>query len=169
MGGRLLVALVASLAIVLGAPFVGELRAALQRTLPDQYRTIIAGIVVAAVIAAVAAALHRIRERRALRYGLLAAAVAGAAVYAAGMRTGNADVDVVELFHFVEYGGVTFLFYRVWHGRQDASALVLPVLGGVMVGTLDEFLQWYVPLRVGELHDVFLNVAAIACGLVFSV
>ncbi len=30
-----------------------------------------------------------------------------------------------------------------------------------MVGTLDEWLQWFIPVRVGEAHDVFLNLAAI--------
>jgi hypothetical protein len=38
-----------------------------------------------------------------------------------------------------------------------------------MVGTCEEWLQWFIPVRVGEMADVFLNLAAILCGLVFSV
>jgi len=37
-----------------------------------------------------------------------------------------------------------------------------------MVGTFDEWLQWFIPVRVGEAHDVFLNLASIACGLLFG-
>jgi hypothetical protein len=46
---------------------------------------------------------------------------------------------------------------------------VLPFLAGLLVGTLEEWLQWFIPIRVGEVRDVFLNSAAIASGLLFSV
>src|SRR6185295_11019241 len=38
----------------------------------------------------------------------------------------------------------------------------------LIVGACDEGLQWFVPARVGEMNDVFLNGVAIACGVVFS-
>jgi hypothetical protein len=43
------------------------------------------------------------------------------------------------------------------------------MLAAFSVGALDEWLQWFIPFRVGEAHDVFLNLAAILCGLLFSV
>ncbi len=43
------------------------------------------------------------------------------------------------------------------------------MLAALIVGTCDEWLQWFIPVRVGEMADVFLNLAAILCGLVFSV
>jgi hypothetical protein len=46
---------------------------------------------------------------------------------------------------------------------------VLPVLAAFTVATLDEFLQWFVPLRIGEVRDVWIDLAAIGCGLLFSV
>jgi hypothetical protein len=46
---------------------------------------------------------------------------------------------------------------------------VFPALATFIVGIFDEGLQWLVPARVGELHDVLLNGVSIACGLVFSV
>ena len=46
---------------------------------------------------------------------------------------------------------------------------VLPLLAGIAVGTLEEWLQWFIPGRVGDMRDVFLNVTAIVCGLLFSV
>jgi hypothetical protein len=166
--GRLVAALGASILLVFGAPYVGQLRGAIQRTLPGQYRLIIGGTIAIAIAAALGAALVRIRDRRPLRYGLIVAALVGGAIYAVLTATGNAAVDVVERFHFVEYGFITFLFYRVWQDRANVAALLFPFLAGVIVGTLDEGFQWLVPARVGEWHDVLLDGAAVACGLAFS-
>ena len=84
--------------------------------------------IAAAVLTAVGLALWRIRERRLLRYGLIAAALVAAALYSAGSRIGNAESDAVERFHFVEYGLVTFLFYRAWRRLDDGAVFVLPVM-----------------------------------------
>ena len=89
--------------------------------------------------------------------------------YALWNAQGIAEVDAVERVHFVEYGLITLLFYRVWRPRGDVSMFVLPMLAGIAVGTLEEWLQWFIPGRVGDMRDVFLNVAAIVCGLLFSV
>jgi hypothetical protein len=89
--------------------------------------------------------------------------------YSAATATGIPEVDVVQRFHFIEYGLITFLFYRAWRPLEDASVVILPVLAALLVGTADEWLQWFIPNRVGELDDIFLNGIAIACGLVFSV
>jgi VanZ family protein len=168
-GRRLIVAIVASLIVTAGAPYTGQVRGAIQDALPGQYRLIIGGIVVAAVVVAVVTALLRIRERRALRYGALALAISGGALYAVATATGNANVDVVERFHLVEYGALTWLYYRTWQARGDLTSLVFPALATFVVGIFDEGLQWLVPARVGELRDVLLNGVSIACGLVFSV
>ncbi len=167
--GRLAVALAASIVVVLGAPYTGQIRGAIQDAAPGQYRIIIGGIVVVAVAIAVLSALLRIREQRATRYGLLAIAVGGGALYAWATATGNANVDVVERFHLVEYGALTWLYYRAWHERGDITSLVFPALAAFTVGIFDEGLQWLVPARVGELHDVLLNAVSIACGVIFSV
>jgi hypothetical protein len=100
---------------------------------------------------------------------LIAAAIAGGTIYAWLTKTGNANVDVVERFHFVEYGAITLLFYRVWNVRANVTALLFPVLAGLIVGTADETVQWLVPARVGELHDVLLDGVAVMCGLIFSI
>ena len=165
---RVGLAIAASLLVVLGAPYTGQIRGAIQDALPGQYRLIIGGIVVAVVAAAVLWALLHVKERRLLRYGLLATAVGGGAVYAYATATGNANVDAVERFHLVEYGALTWLYYRAWHERGDLRSLVFPALAAFAVGIFDETLQWLVPARVGELHDVLLNAVSIACGLVFS-
>ena len=169
MRRRLATAVAVSAVVVVAAPYVGQIRAAIQSALPGQYRLVIGGTIAAAVVLALAAAFVRIRERRAMRYGLIAAALAGGVIYAAATATGNADVDVVERFHFVEYGFLTVLFYRVWNERGNVTSLMFPLLAGLMIGTLDEGFQWLVPARVGELRDVLLDGVAVACGLAFAI
>lgn len=166
---RFILPITASLAVVLGAPFIGQLRAALQDAFPGQYTRIIAAAVFGSVAVALIVALVRIRRRRALRYGAVAAALVIGSSYAFLSRTGDPSVDAVERFHFVEYGLITFLFYRAWRPVGDASLLALPVMAALIVGICEEWLQWFVPSRVGELRDVVLNLWAIICGLLFSV
>jgi hypothetical protein len=163
-----LAALVAS-ALVLAAPFIGEIRRAILTRFPGHFVLIVGGIVAGAVGVALLAALARIRDRRPWRHAGIAGALVIAVGYAVFSRTGDPQVDAVERFHFVEYGLITLLFYRAWRPAGDASALVLPVLAGLLVGTLEEWFQWFIPVRVGEVRDVFLNGVAIGCGLLFSV
>jgi hypothetical protein len=114
----------------------------------------------------------------------MAAAILVGAIYTAALSTGEAEQDAVERIHFLEYGMIAVLFYRVWRrpsttfgaalsnveGRAgDPSAVVLPILCAFAVGTLDEWLQWFIPYRVGETHDVILNLTAIVCGTLFGI
>ena len=162
------IAIVVSAVLVLSAPFVGRIRGQIRTAFPGQFVTIVGGTIAIAVGAALILALVRIRDRRGLRYALIACALALGASYASAIRTGNPEVDAVELFHFVSYGLVTLLFYRAWRPLGDGSVFVLPILCALMVGTADEWFQWFIPNRIGELRDVFLNGAAIATGLLFS-
>jgi len=156
-------------ALILAGPFIGEIRRAILARFPGQFVRIIGSIVAVAIVAALVTAFVRIRDRRAARFGAIGLALAIAAVYAFVSRTGDPAVDAVERFHFVEYGLVTFLFYRAWRPAADVSVLVLPALAGLLVGTIEEWFQWFIPARVGDVHDIFLNGVAIGCGLLFSV
>ncbi len=162
--GRLLLAIAAAAVVVVAAPFVGEIRAAVERALPGQYLSIVLGAVLLPLAVVVGVALLGIRERRALRYGLLVAAVGLAVIYATVMQT-----TPTEQFHFTEYGLVSFLFYRAWHSRADVSVLVLPLCASVIAGFADEWFQWFVPSRVGEARDVVLNAVGGICGLMVGV
>lgn len=166
---RFAVAVLAAAALVLSAPFLGLFRYRLQRAFPQHFIWIVAAIVAGGAAAAVAVALIRIRERRTLRYGLVVLAAAVAGVYAWLNAGENQDSNVVELLHFLQYGVVTLLFYRAVRGAGDLSMLVLPMLAGLIVGTAEEGLQWFLPVRVGEIRDLYLNAAAMVCGLLFSV
>jgi VanZ family protein len=161
-------AILVSLAIVLSSPYVGQLRGIVQAALPGQYRLILITLVAVALAGAAVIAIRRIRDRRLLRYLALAAAVGIGAGYARMASTGNVDVDLVEQVHFVEYGLLTYLFYRVWQRRNDAASVLLPLCAVTLVGIADELFQWLVPARVGELHDVLINAVAGVCGILFS-
>ena len=166
---RFLLALIVSAALVLSGPYIGLLRAEIKSAFPGRFGVLVNTAIALAIAGAAAAALARIRERRALRYGALVAAGVFGAAYAHLLIRGSADTVVVERFHFVEYGLIAFLFYRAWRPRGDTSALVLPVLAALIVGTLDEGLQWFVPDRIGEWRDLELNAAASVCGLLFGI
>jgi hypothetical protein len=163
-----LIALVASAAIIVSAAYVSDISRAIQSTFPGQYRVVVGGFVVIAITTAVAAVARGIREHRARRYGALALAIGTGAGYFARFRTGNADVDVVEAFHFVEYGALAWLFYRAWRHLGDARCIAFPLFAGVVVATLDESLQSFLASRVGEAHDVLLDLAAVVCGLLVA-
>ncbi len=165
---RLAVALAGSAAVVLSSPFAGDLRSAILAAFPSQFRLIIGGGIAAAVVAGLAVALVRIRDRRAPRFAGVGLAIGGAVVYAQLVATGNLLVDVVEHVHFIEYGAIAWLFYRAWHASGDGRAIVWPLLAGTFTGIIDESVQAYIPGRVGEAHDIFLNVVAVGCGLCFA-
>jgi len=165
---NLLAAMLASAGVILSAPFMGQIRAWLRATFPGQFVVIVGGGVAAAIALGVVVALVRIRERRPFRYGAIAAALLVGTAYNAALATGRPEIDAVERVHFVEYGLIALLFYRVWRPRGDPSMFILPVLAGVIVGTIEEWFQWFIPVRVGEVRDIALNLVAIACGLLFS-
>jgi hypothetical protein len=155
--------------VILSAPFVSQIRFWIRATFPGHFVLVIGAIIAATIGAAILAAVVRIRDRRPLRYGAILASIAIGAAYSTAIATDNAQANAVERFHFVEYGLVTFLFYRAWRSIGDASVLVLPVLAGLLVGTMEEWFQWFLPVRIGEMRDVVLNLVAILCGLLFSV
>jgi hypothetical protein len=165
---RLLVAIAAGAGVVASAPFMGELRRSIRLAFPGHFVAIVGGVVAVAGICAVGWALVRIRERRAARYGLAALAVGLAAGYARWSALGNPDSDVVELVHFIEYGLVTWLFYRAWQPVGDLSLFVLTFVSAMTVGIFEEWFQWFIPARVGEVRDIGLNSAAILSGMLLG-
>ena len=160
----LLLAVAASVLVVLSGPFVGELNTSLQNAFPDQHLRIVVAVVVTPALIGLGAAVARIRELRLLRYGALAVAISVAVGYVALMTP-----SYTEQFHLTEYAVLTFLFYRVWRDRADVTTFVLPIAGGLIAGLADEWFQWFIPSRVGELRDVVLNGTGIMAGLLFAV
>ena len=177
----MLLPLLASALILFGSPYVGQVRGALRSSFPDQYPWIIGGVTAAAMVTAIGWAIVRLRQSWPdasadsaarqplwLRYALVITAVVVSAGYARAVSTGDSEVDLVEAFHFVEYGLVAYLFYRGWRRRSDVSGVAFAACAAVALGVADEWVQWFVPGRVGEMHDILLNAVAVGCGLLFS-
>ena len=167
--GRFVLACVVAAAVILWAPFVSDIRRWIRTEFPGHFVLVVGATIGILIGGALLVTLLRIRERRLLRYGALAAAVLLGVGYSVWNAEGVPEVDVVERFHFVEFGLITLLFYRAWRPLNDPSTFALPVLAGLLVGTLEEWLQWFIPIRVGEVRDIFLNTAAIGSGLLFSI
>ncbi len=165
-------ALAAALALGVGllvvAPFLGLLRDLLIARLPRAFAPLLlAGFGLAAGAALLLAAL-RIRERRRERYLALLLAVALAAGLLGLFRTGLAEVDAVERIHVLAYGLLACLFARALAPRRDPSTWLLAFLAAALVGILDEWVQWLVPTRVGDVRDVGLNAGAALPGLLIA-
>jgi len=168
-----------SLVLIAGGPIALQARLAIGTAFPESFGTIVRVGITIVIAAAMLAALARIGrpgrgldsapDQQRLRYGVLVTALAAGIVFARALRTGNSAIDVVEAFHFIEYGLLACLFYAAWLPLGDASVVILPLLCGLLVGTLDEWIQWFVPFRVGEIRDVVLNLVAVGCGLLFGI
>jgi hypothetical protein len=163
MGQPLAVATVLAAAIILSAPYAQEVFTAIGAAWPEQFRLIANGATAAPACIALLYGVARIRHRYLARYGLLVLAVIIGAGYVF-----IASPLITEKFHFVEYGVLGYLFYRVWRSTGDMSVLVLPLVAGTIAGTLDEWFQWFIPVRAGEARDIVLNAAASVCGLLFA-
>ena len=170
-------AIACAAAVIGSSPYIGDIRSAILAAFPTQFRLIIGSAIAAAVIVALVYALSSIRDRRPWRYTGLGVAIGGAVLYARLVATGNVLVDVVEHVHFIEYGVIAWLFYRAWPasaagfgeaGSRDGRAIIWALLAGTLVGIVDESVQAFIPGRVGEAHDIFLNVVAVSCGLSFA-
>ena len=67
------------------------------------------------------------------------------------------SLDVwVERIHFVEYAVLGLLIsravnVRTLHGIIYTGCLI------TLIGALDEIIQWFLPNRVGDMRDVFMN------------
>ncbi len=171
---RFLPALALVVTIVATAPFVGLIR----DLLFDRFGGgAVRGIALALLGLAACAFLYaivRIRHQRLLRYGALALAAGLLWLQETVLSAGIADaslasrVSVVEKIHLVEYGLLAYLLYRAFKPTGDLAMLLLPLLWVAIAGVADEGMQWLVETRLGEIRDVFLNLYAGLCGLIFS-
>ena len=163
MGQPLAVATVLAAAIILSAPYAQELFTAIAAAWPSQFRLLRPARPPCLRVSRCSMGSHASGIAILLGYALLALAV----IIGAGYVFMNALL-VTEKFHFVEYGLLGYLFYRVWRSADDVSLLVLPVVAGTIAGTLDEWFQWFIPVRAGEARDIVLNAVASVCGLLFA-
>ncbi|MGH9220054.1 MAG: hypothetical protein ACRD1W_12175, partial [Vicinamibacterales bacterium] len=112
---RLFLACAVSAMIVLASPFMGRLQSMLRSSVSTRvYVLLLGGVVIASIVAAIVVAVIRNKGNRTRRVAAMAAAIGLGLAYTTAMSTGDPTIDAVERVHFVEYGLIAVLFYRVW-------------------------------------------------------
>lgn len=162
-------ALVVSVLVVLAAPFLRSVQKAAEALLGEGLYVPVLGVAFAVAVGAVLAwTLWRIRDHLPGRYLLLATAVGLMGLQIFGWNRGIARTDAVERIHFLFYGLLAVLYYRVFRSWGGIPALLAVLLAVTTVGSVDEWLQWLVPVRTGDWFDVLLNSYAGLCGLLYA-
>ena len=68
-----------------------------------------------------------------------------------------------EAVHFIEYGILGVLLYRALETLiPDRTIYPVVILTGILVGTVDELIQWATPDRFWDFRDIVLNGSAVA-------
>ena len=75
------------------------------------------------------------------------------------------SLDVwVERIHFVEYAVLGLLISRAVNVRALSGIIYTGCLV-TLIGLVDEIIQWFLPNRVGDIRDVFMNSAGGLSGI----
>lgn len=75
---------------------------------------------------------------------------------------------VVEAAHFVQYGTLAFLAVFSLRRLSRVARWAQSLLLVVVVGVVDEFIQWLLATRFAEIRDLAVNVAAGAFGILYA-
>ena len=140
-------------------PFVRTVREAFVARWPA---ALIAYAVIAVVLGSIVASIVILRRRQPpIGSADLLWLIGVAAVIA--IWTHNLMGQPEEAVHFLEYGVLGVLLYRVFEDRvPDPTVYVAATLAGLFAGTVDEIIQWLVPGRFWDFRDIILNIGAVA-------
>ena len=145
--------------IYVSIPFVRRVREAFAGRWPAEFIGV--GVIVT-VLGALVISIMMLRRRQPGRR-LADAAFLLAVALIAVVWTGRLMDRPEEAVHFVEYGVLGLLLYRALADRiPDSTVYVAATLFGLLVGTVDEFIQWLVPGRFWDFRDIVLNGGAVA-------
>jgi hypothetical protein len=140
-------------------PFVRSVRDAFVARWPAE---LIAYAVITVVLGCTAAAIVILRRSRPHLGGADLFWLVGVTAIIV-MWTRNLMDQPEETVHFIEYGVLGVLLYRVFDDLlPDPTVYVAATLTGLFVGTVDELVQWFVPGRFWDLRDIILNTGAVA-------
>ena len=67
-----------------------------------------------------------------------------------------------ERIHLIKYGLIGALVYR------DLNSRIVTILFGIGIACLDEFFQYLLPYRVGDLRDVLIDTLGIIWGMLLA-
>ena len=135
-------------------PFVQKLREAFAARWPAE---LLAFAVMGMVAAAAAAALMSLQRLRG-RLGLADLAWLTGCALVLIVWTRGLMRQPEEAFHFVEYGILGVLLYRALRPTiNDVGVFAAAAMLGIIIGTVDEIIQWAVPGRFWDYRDLVLN------------
>jgi VanZ family protein len=139
-------------------PFVRSVREAFTIRWPAE---LIGYAVIMFMVLAAAAVLASMQRRR-LQLGFADLAWLSA-LTAVAIRWAYRLMDQPEeAVHLLEYGILGLLLYRALTDRiPDPTVYVAAILIGILVGTVDELIQWLVPGRFWDFRDIVLNGGAV--------
>lgn len=151
-------ALLAAFAIYLTIPLALPLTGFLKKFIPLNF---FINAVIAAILTVSAVLFFRyVKAKRVSTYILIALVGAG---YLSVMILPKIPVEKV---HCVEYGFLSFLFFRALRlDFDDLKAYFFALAATGLCGWLDEGIQYLMPGRFYDLKDVFLNLYGGALGL----
>ncbi len=62
-----------------------------------------------------------------------------------------------ERVHFLQYAVLGIMIFKLFSPASSINRLILSSTAVLLVGAIDETIQWFLPNRVGDLKDVALN------------
>ncbi len=161
---RILVLALALALILLTLPYVGRLRAALG---DEGVRLPLFILFTTAGLGFLAIHLRLFRGQPARWFGLGLFLLLFGLVFVL-LKGPNPVVGLVEKVHLLEYSVLAVLFWRAFHRRLPGPQIyVHGLLFTMLAGLLDEYVQHLLPLRVGEIRDVWINLVAGGLGLLY--
>ncbi len=111
-------------------------------------------LVVSSLVLAVSFLYSRFKRKNFMAYIGLAAIIA---IYAFILAYSTPIIQ--EKMHLIEYGFLSYLALRLFRDVRPRNAkYICVVLVVVTVGYFDEFIQKFIPNRVSELRDVYMNI-----------
>ena len=170
---RLAVPAAAAAAIVAIGPVIRPLRDLVFSIFSGRGLLILAGFVIATLGIPLIVGFLRIREHRGWRYAGLGVVALALWIQIRGIHqdlpgTIRTQVALVEQAHIVFYGGLAFLLVRAFRHLGIVQASALSLVLTTWAGVVDEFVQFLVPSRTGEIRDIGINATAAATGVLFG-
>lgn len=161
---RILILILALVLILLTLPYVGQLRAALG---DEGVRLPLFILFAAAGLGFFVFHIRLLRHRPSRWIGLAVFLLLFSLVFVL-LKGPNPVVGLVEKVHLLEYSLLGVLFWWAFHRRLPGPQIYFHgLLFTVCAGLLDEYVQHILPLRVGEIRDVWINLLAGALGLLY--
>lgn len=133
----------------------------LQKVVGNDHLSLIVNLVIGFMLISALFYIFKSRSR-----GYMKPALAFAVLFLGGVVAMGYEIPA-ERIHFLEYGILGVLLYKAmisdWNAPVFSSFVLITV-----IGSGDETIQWFLPNRVGDLRDVFMNCIGGSIGIVVT-